>query len=83
MSSGRTRRISGTFQARGDDGREYTVLIVTEYLREGTYDDPHGVVEGSKGLRTAEGAEVKRLRKGEYQLVDSGGILRSDAPDAF
>jgi hypothetical protein len=83
VSSGRTRRISGTFRARGDDGLECTVLIVTEYLREGTYDDPHGVVEGPKVLRTMEGAEVERLRKGEYRLVDTGAILRSDAPDAF
>ena len=83
VSSGRTRRISGTFRARGDDGREHTVLIVTEYLREGTYDDPHAVVEGPKELRTADGAPLSRLRKGEYQLLDTGEILRSDAPDAF
>jgi hypothetical protein len=83
VSSGGTRRISGTFQARGDDGREHTVLIVTEYLREGTYDDPPGVLEGAKELRTAAGAKVQRLRKGEYQLVDTGDILRSDAPEAY
>ena len=81
MRSGPTRRISGTFQARSDDDREHTVLIVTEYLRGGTYDDPHAVVEGPKVLRTADGARVRRLDKGVYQLVDTGEILRSAAPD--
>lgn len=77
-----TRRISGTFRARGADGREHTVLVVTDYLRGGTYDDPHAVVEGPKALRTAAGAAVERLGKGEYRIVDTGEILRSDAPDA-
>lgn len=83
MSPRPTRRISGTFRARGDDGREHTVLVVSEYLRGGTYDDPHAVVEGPKVLRTADGARVRRLGKGEYQLEDTGEILRSDASDAF
>ena len=84
MSSGSTRRISGTFQARSDDGREHTVLIITDYLHhQGPYDDPDAVVEGARRLRTTEGAEVQRIRRGEYQVVDTGEVLRSDAPDAF
>ena len=55
---------------------------MTDYLRQGTYDDAHAVVEGPKERRTVEGAVVERLRKGEYRRVDTGAILRSDAPDA-
>lgn len=77
------KRHTGTFIARGSDGRDYTVHVYTEYISAGSFDDPDAVIEGMKGLHTSTGQRVNRLGKGQYQIVSTGVALRSDSPEAF
>jgi hypothetical protein len=73
---------TGTFTAYSETGREYAIHIYTEFDDARTHEDPYGVVAGVQTFRTPEGLEVYRRAKGEYQVAQTGVILRSDAPDA-
>lgn len=76
------KRQTGSFVATGDDGREYTVYIYTEFVDAGSRRNPRAVVQGLKELRTSDGMAVNRLQKGEYQIEETGVVLRSDSADA-
>jgi putative component of toxin-antitoxin plasmid stabilization module len=76
------KRQTGRFTASGDDGRQYTVYIYTDVIDAGTFGDPNAVVEGLKELRTSDGMAVNHRQKGEYQVVQTGVVLRSSSPDA-
>ena len=76
------RRKIGQFIATDEKGRRYTILIYTNIIKAGTFEDPSMEVEGIKELKTFEGMAVNRLEKGKYQIVQSGIIVRSDSPDA-
>ncbi len=64
------KRCTGSYTAQGDDRRSYSVEVWT--------DD----VSGVQSLRTSTGLTLKRLRKGEYQIVVTGIILRCNDPNA-
>ena len=76
------KRRTGTFMVDGNDGRSYTIYIYTDFINAGTLDDPRAEIEGLKELRTSDGKAVNRLSKGEYQVVQTGVILRSSESDA-
>jgi hypothetical protein len=71
-------RLTGSFNATGDDGREYTVNIFTD---ASTLED-QGEVEVPKRLQTSSGHTVSRIQHGEYVIVLSGVKLRSNDPKA-
>ena len=73
---------TGTFTAVSDAGRAYTIHIYTEYEDARTPAEPFGFVVGAQSFRTPEGLEVYRRAQGEYQVAQTGIVLRSDAPDA-
>ena len=75
-------RHTGTFSARSEFGREYTIHIYTEFSDVRAREAPSEIVGGVQELRTPEGLVVTRLAKGEYQVAQTGVRLRSDAPDA-
>jgi hypothetical protein len=79
---GHTKRQTGRFTARDHAGNVYTVYIFTEYSPAGTRDDPHAMLEGMKELQVADGSPVNRKQQGEYEIVSTGVILRSDDPKA-
>jgi hypothetical protein len=66
-----------TFAATGNDGQDYTVLVYEAPSNGG--DDP---AAESLTLRTLEGAKVKRLETGRYQVQRTGVILTSRSPNA-
>lgn len=73
------KRLTDTFRARGDDGRDYTIRVYTEFKSAGSE-----MLAGLKELRTAEGDySVNYLEKGVYQIVATRVVLRSDAPNAL
>jgi hypothetical protein len=65
------RRRTGQFTALDNDGRSYTIHIYTYCTRE-----------GAKELQMPAGQPVNRRDKGVYEIVTSGVILRSSAPNA-
>jgi hypothetical protein len=76
-------RLTGTFPATGDDGCHYTVHIYSEYIDTTAEDtSQQGAVEAMRIFKTAEGLSVTYRKKGEYQILQTGVILRSDSPDA-
>jgi hypothetical protein len=60
------KRRTSTFTAEGDDGRQYTVHVFTEFIPAGSHDDPGAVVEGLRELRTSAGQAVNYLGPGVY-----------------
>ena len=64
------KRCTGSYPAQGDDGRSYSVEVWTDE------------VSGVQSLRTSTGLTLKRLSKGEYQIVVTGIILRCTDPNA-
>ena len=52
------------------------------YVSVATRANPSAVTPGLKRIVTDDGHSVRRLKKGEYQVVATGAILRSSDPDA-
>ncbi len=76
------RRKIGQFIATDENGRRYTILIFTNIIKAGTFEEPSMEVEVMKELNTYEGMAVNRIEKGKYQIVQTGIIVQSDSPDA-
>jgi hypothetical protein len=75
-------RLTKSFDAVGNDGRQYTVDVYTNFIPAPNFEDPGAEVEGLKRLQTSSGLLINYLSPGEYQIVQTGVILRSAAPDA-
>ena len=75
------KRKIGQFIATDENGRRYTILIFTNFIKAGTFENPSMEGEGIKELKTFEGMAVNRLEKDKYQIVQSGIIVQSDSPD--
>jgi hypothetical protein len=69
----------GRFIAYDDQGRGYEV----RYSADNTLSEEMGgeTAEGIE-LWTDSGGLVERIRKGEYRIVHTGVIIRSDSPKA-
>lgn len=74
------KKLTGTFTAHDDFGRDYTIHIYTTYIDARSHTNQHGMTEGLKELITDSGDPVNREEKGVYEL--NGRVLRSDDPDA-
>jgi hypothetical protein len=73
---------TGSFQATGDDGKKYTVLIYQQYL-DASSSEGSDVTEGMTELRLSDGRKVSRINKGQYKAIGFPELrLRSDSPDA-
>lgn len=75
-------KLTLTFTAQSEDGREFTIHQFINFIEAGTMDDPNAVVEGLKRLVTSEGDSVNRIEKGKYEIVQGGIVLTSDDPEA-
>jgi phosphoglucomutase len=76
------KRRTGSFRARGSDGRAYTVEVWTKFRSASTAEGPGVEVAGRTELYTSSGAHVVRAQKGEYRIVATGVTLRPDGPGA-
>ena len=75
-------RRTGSFVAVDNEGNEYTIHVYTKILDASTMGNLGAEKEGEEILITDEGLSVNRLKKGEYQIVQTGEIIYSDDPDA-
>ena len=73
------KRLTGTFMARGDDHRVYTIYEYTDFVDAGNHDDPSAEIPGLKELQTSNGAPINYKEKGVYQIMSTGVVLRTDA----
>ena len=76
------QRCTGSYSAEGDDGRSYTVEAWTNFVGRGNLPDPAAEVAGAKTLCTSDGQSLNRRAKGEYVIVATGVVLRSNDPNA-
>jgi len=74
---------TGSFEAKSENGDNYTILIFTEMHQERPGDDSKWI-EGLKSLKTSDGTDVNRVDKGEYLIMDWEEIrVFSDDPEAL
>jgi hypothetical protein len=71
--------LPGSFPTVGNDGKEYTVWVLVNLVRR-TSDAVE--MRPLQKFVTSAGQLVSPVRKGEYRILDTGVILRSDDPDA-
>ena len=74
------------FLARGDDGKEYEILVYVAQRDVTPMDQTHGRSDSDllPELRTSTGLAVNVLEKGRrYQIVKTGVILESSDPNRF
>jgi hypothetical protein len=76
------KKRTGSFSATGTDGRQYTVYIYIDFIDAGSFENPNAVAKGLKELRTSDGMHVNRRQQGEYEIVQTGVVLRSNSPTA-
>ena len=70
------------FVVQDQQGNEQTLVDRVEFINVGTLNDPQAVIEGSRMITTESGQPVNWLGKGRYQIVLTGQILESGAPEA-
>ena len=72
-------RKTGSWWAVGEDGRGASIVEYTEYTSASTRDSQsRQELEGRKQYITSDGRPLNRVGKGEYRIVQTGEILRSD-----
>lgn len=70
------------FTAVDGQGNKYRLLVYQQNVRAGTRGEPSTVIPGQKRIVTEDGKSVNRLKKGEYEIVETHVVLRSSDPDA-
>jgi hypothetical protein len=75
-------RQTGHFVGTGEDGRQYTIEVYTNFIKRATFGNPNAEVAGMTKLRTSDGLEVERQEKGVYRIVQTSVVVRSNGPDA-
>ncbi len=72
-----------TFEATDDQGNVYILHVYKKRINVATHDDPNATILGGlKQILTGNGDHVNRKDRGEYEIVQTGQILRSSDPDA-
>lgn len=74
------KRRTGTLTVQGDDNRNYTIHVYTDFIDVGTRGDLTAEIGDPKELWTAEGNSVNLIKQGVYQILATGVILRSSVP---
>jgi hypothetical protein len=75
-------RVTNAFTAQAEDGKEYHLLVMTEFLGVTGEGKQKRSILGSSFLRTQDDREVVRLDKGRYSIPSIGVVLTTDAADA-
>jgi hypothetical protein len=75
-------RHKSSFPAQDREGKTHRLKVFVEILDVGTLGNPNAEIEGRMSIKTRDGDSVNRLDKGKYEIVQSGAILTSDAPEA-
>jgi hypothetical protein len=65
------QRVTGTFNAAGDDGEQYHVVEYTDFVHTTTAETAVGQ-EGVKEYKLANGTPLMRLGDREFEIEASG-----------
>lgn len=65
-------KITGGFDAAGDDGNSYRIVESTIFRRTTTADMAYGAEDGVKEYKLANGAALRRLGEREFEIESSG-----------
>jgi hypothetical protein len=74
--------LRGTFEAKDAKGTAHLVHTFVSIVTATHSADPNAEIEGFYTYQMEDGREVRRHRKGQYQIWGSGEILTSDAANA-
>lgn len=69
--------------AKGDDGRDYTVVIAYTTMDVSDLANPGATMEGLPHLLLSTGQDLSRVRKGVYEIMDTGVVITTDDPRAI
>jgi len=72
------RRVTGTFQAVDDQGREYHVVEYTDFRHTTTAEITYGD-EGVKEYELANGARLNRMSQTQFEIEGEGVRIRRKA----
>jgi hypothetical protein len=75
-------RVTGTFGAKGNDGREYVIYVFTQFLGTTGEGANKQSVLGETWLATLDDRHVVKLGKGRYLIESLGVELETDAQNA-
>jgi len=76
------QQLAGQFCAHSDSGLEYVICERAPTPTGSGSDDWHVASEGRKTLYTTDGMRVIHVRKGLYQIAQTGVYLISADPNA-
>jgi hypothetical protein len=76
------RRATGSFPALDDRGKLYRIIIYTTFIERPMLNGPPARIDGVKEFALTDGSPVNRMDTGQYEIVATGRVLRSDAPNA-
>lgn len=74
------RKLTHTFPANDDQGRDYTIKVFTVFTTPRGKSGQSWVDTGVKELETADGQLVLRIGVGEYQLKRDGTVIWTNDP---
>jgi len=84
MTTSRGLRQKGSFIAKDSQGRSRKLYVWVHIIDVGDRVDPYAVIEGMIEIKTERGQSVSIIKKGQYEIVQTGETLTSDdreAPD--
>ena len=75
-------RLMQQFEATDEQGTTRRLMVYQDFVDAATMGNPNVEVPGLKRIVTEDGQNVNRLETGKYQIVQTGEVLTSSAPDA-
>jgi hypothetical protein len=69
-----------TFTATELYGKRYTIHVYKDRKHIAGFGGASAIVDGLNMLKTSDGLSVRRIAKGEYEIVQTGVRLRSTDP---
>jgi len=83
MTTSRGLRQKGSFIAKDSQGHSRRLYVWAHIIDIGDTQDPDAVIEGMIEIKTESGQSVSIIKKGQYEIVQTGQILASDDPKAL
>ena len=83
MTTSRGLRQKGSFIAKDSQGRSRRLYVWAHIIDIGDAQDPDAVIEGMIEIKTESGQSVGIIKKGQYEIVQTGEMLTSKDPKAL
>jgi len=78
MTTSKGLRQKGSFIAKDSQGRSRKLYVWVHIIDVGDRVDPYAVIEGMIEIKTESGQSVRIIKKGQYEIVQTGETLTSD-----